>query len=122
MVSPDGYIGTSTNGADWTIQSLTGVWLRIAYGNGYFIAIANNNTATLTDGVNWIVKSLTGDWKYVLYIEEHSITRSGNIVLTQNGSGNKINILVTQLGKNHFFIIAGTDNMLISTNNGQTWT
>ena len=55
---------------NWTQHSMpAGNWRGVAYGNGAFVAVGSNTSATSTDnGATWTQHSVpTGDWYAVAY-------------------------------------------------------
>jgi hypothetical protein len=65
FVGVSGYLAdvfTSTNGLDWSVQqlqtNLDAVYFTdVAYGNGRFVAVAQNGIACSSDGINWSLTS-----------------------------------------------------------------
>lgn len=63
----------STNGIDWTSQTLpsTRNWYSVTYGNNTFVAVAYTNTAAATspDGITWTARTLpsASNWATVAF-------------------------------------------------------
>jgi hypothetical protein len=66
------YAWVSANGNSWTQQQrIEGSWSSVAYGNGIFVAISDNNSKVMTseDGTNWSISDhgLAGTWRKVIF-------------------------------------------------------
>ncbi len=66
------YAWVSANGNSWTQQKRNeGSWSSVAYGNGIFVAISDNNSKVMTseDGTNWSISDhgLAGTWRKVIF-------------------------------------------------------
>lgn len=94
LLTPDGYVCTSTDGEAWTAQRklLSGTWKGITYGNGIFVAFGTSTspaeyyTATSTDGETWKVHSAYsmsavsyGKGRFV------ALSESGNVYTSTDG-------------------------------------
>jgi hypothetical protein len=61
------------NGLIWTARTLpsSADWYSVTYGNGVFVAVAQNSTAAATspDGITWTARTLpnTDNWQSVSY-------------------------------------------------------
>jgi hypothetical protein len=88
----------SSDGSNWSAVALSGWRTRIAFGNGFFVAVGNSsNPATSADGINWNV-----------YTDSNVSTYPPQTIGYGNGT------IVAIPG-------AGGARILYSTNNGVSW-
>ena len=59
-VSGQGHIAISSDGINYTVESLAGSWADAAYGDGMWVVVGNRQIATSTDGLNWSVSAAPG--------------------------------------------------------------
>ena len=91
-----GNYSTSTSGpATWNTNTMPSSYNRVAYGNGYFVAIGSSGSAYSTNGSSWTVGGApaSGSYQYITY-------QNGLFMASNNNSNN---------------------NVAWSTNNGITW-
>ena len=98
------FVSTSTDGITWKETSTlpySAYWCDVAYGNGYFVAIAGdqkafgassktyNYYAYSTDGVNWSSGSLpvTASWINIQYVNNRFIITGNSDKLLYSTSG-----------------------------------
>jgi hypothetical protein len=97
-VSAPNYAAYSTNGINWSASTLpsSGTWVGVAYGNGLFVASAQNSAqgAYSTNGINWSASALpfSGTWNFMTY------------------------------GNGTFVVVAAGTNQAAFSTNGITWT
>ena len=89
--------------SSWTLRTSPAsdpiiIWLSVCYGNGLFVAVANNGTGnrvmTSPDGINWTSRTSAADnsWTSVCY---------GNglfVAVAVSGTGNRVMTATTLLG------------------------
>jgi YVTN family beta-propeller protein len=135
-----------SKGTEWTLRTSTTTqgWTSVAYGNGIFVAVAENGSngrvMTSPDGINWTARTGAGDnaWRSVTYGNGRFVA-----VATSGGSGPRImtsidginwsyiygvtNRLWTSItyGNGLFVVVgetAGVGNHIITSPDGITWT
>ncbi len=107
-----------STGTKWTSRTVaaSNKWVSVAYGNGLFVAIANNGTGnrvmTSPDGVNWTsqVSAADNSWSSVTY---------GNglfVAVASSGTGNRV--MTSPDGVNWTSQVSAADNSWSSVTYG----
>ncbi len=133
-----------SKGIDWTSRNSAADndWKSVTYGNGLFVAIADNGTGnrvmTSPDGINWTIRTSAADngWYAVTYgnglFVAVAYSGSGNLVMTspdginwtiRTSAANNEWVSVTY-GNGLFVAVAqtGTGNRVMTSPDGINWT
>ena len=129
---------TSTDGNTWTVvnSALTnnGAWQSVAYGNGRFVAVANNGTRVITseNGTNWTARTApAGDYSTVAYGGGRFVVLgySGTTALyssdgvvwnaTAMPNGGWMDVVY---GGGQFVAVSWTGNHIATSPDGMVWT
>jgi hypothetical protein len=128
----------STNGITWTMESIaeSKTYMKVAFGNGRFVAVALNSTAAAssTNGITWSVGTLPSSqgWRVVackdttfvsLAINTTQAASSTNgITWTTRTLPINTNWLTLAAGNSIFFATGSGNSAAASSTDGITWT